>query len=301
MPTSSWPRRSQSVAERGMGRGLAAILPAPSAQEDGVFQEIPPSLIDANPRQPRTLFAEPELEALAESIRVRGVLQPILVRPATGGRYELIAGERRLRAARMAQLERIPAVIRSAHENERLELALIENMAREDLNPVEAARACAALVDDLGLTKEEIGRRCGRSRAGISNLIRLLELPDDVLAMLEGGVLSEGHGRALLQARDRMTQRKLAGDARDRGWSVRETEAMARSSAAEPSPAPQRLRPVPADVSAAQKAAEDELSALLGRNVRVRPRRRGGVVEIPFEDLAELKGLALALRGRLAA
>jgi len=289
------------VAERGMGRGLAAILPPPEERDEANFQEIPPNLIDANPLQPRKRFMEPELAALADSIRSRGVLQPILVRPSAGGRFELIAGERRLRAARMAGLDRIPAVVRTTEENERLELALIENMAREDLNPVEAARACAALVDGLGLTKEEVGRRCGRSRAGISNLIRLLDLPDDVLSMLESGVLSEGHGRALLQARDRMTQRKLAGDARDRGWSVRETEAMARSSASEPSPAPQRLRPVPADVSATQKAAEEELSALLGRDVRVRLRRRGGTVEIPFEDLAELKGLALALRGRMAA
>ncbi len=119
--------------------------------------------------------------------------------------------------------------------------------------------------------------------------------------MLESGLLSEGHGRALLQARDRMTQRRLAADARDRGWSVRETEAMARSAAAEPAPAPQRLRPVPADVTAAQRGAEEELAAALGRDVRVRLRRRGGVVEIPFEDLAELKGLALVLRGRMAA
>jgi ParB family chromosome partitioning protein len=284
-----------------MGRGLAAILPPPESREEQNFQEIPPNLIDANPVQPRKQFAEAELEALADSIRTRGVLQPILVRPSAGGRYELIAGERRLRASRMAGLDRIPAVVRTTEENERLELALIENMAREDLNPVEAARACAALVDQLGLTKEEVGRRCGRSRVAISNLVRLLDLPDDVLEMLESGLLSEGHGRALLQARDRMTQRRLAGDARDRGWSVRETEAMARSSAAEPAPAPQRLRPVPADVTAAQQAAEEELSGLLGRDVRVRMRRRGGLVEIPFEELAELKGLALALRGRLVA
>jgi ParB family chromosome partitioning protein len=284
-----------------MGRGLAAILPPPESRGEEQFQEIPPNLIDANPRQPRKRFVEPELADLAESIRARGVLQPILVRPAAGGRYELIAGERRLRAARMAGLERVPAVVRTAAENERLELALIENMAREDLNPVEAARACAALVDELGISKEEVGRRCGRSRAGISNLVRLLELPDDVLAMLETGVLSEGHGRALLQCRDRMAQRRLAGDARDRGWSVRETEAMARTAATEPAPVPRRLTPVPGDVTAAHDAAADALTAALGRDVRVRSRRRGGVVEIPFGDLAELDDLVRALRSRLAA
>ena len=288
------------MAERGMGRGLAAILPTPEVRE-GSFEEIPPNLIDANPRQPRTNFSEPELADLAESIRARGVLQPILVRPSAGGRFELIAGERRLRASRMAGLDRIPAVVRSAPENERLELALIENMAREDLNPIEAARACASLVDELGLAKEEVGRRCGRSRAGISNLIRLLELPDDVIALLEAGDLTEGHGRALLQARDRMTQRRLAREARDRGWSVRETEAMARSTAFEPASAPQRPRLVPADLTAAREAAEEELAAALGQDVRVRLRRRGGVVEIPFDDLAEIRELARALTRRLAA
>src|SRR3954454_16382473 len=203
MPTSRWPRRSLNVAERGMGRGLGAVLPRPEKRKEPNSQEIPPNLIDANPLQPRKRFMEPELAALADSIRSRGVLQPILVRPSAGGRSELSAGERRLRAARMAGLDRIPAVVRSTEENERLELALIENMAREDLNPVETARACAALVDDLGISKEEVGRRVGRSRPAISNLVRLLELPDEVLVMLESSELSEGHGRAVLQAEGR--------------------------------------------------------------------------------------------------
>ena len=152
------------------------------------------------------------------------MLQPILVRPLPGGRYELVAGERRWRAARLAGLDRIPAVVRSAAESERLELAMIENMAREDLNPVESARACAALVDEFGLTKEEVGRRVGKSRVAISNLVRLLELPDEVLSMLESGTLSEGHGRAVLQAPDHHARRRVAREARDRGLSVRQTE-----------------------------------------------------------------------------
>ena len=144
------------------------------------------------------------------------MLQPVLVRPLAGGRYELLAGERRLRAARIAGLERLPAVVRSAPESERLELAMIENMARQDLNPVDAARACAALVEEFGLTKEEVGRRVGRSRVAISNLVRLLELPDEVLSMLEAGELSEGHGRAVLQAPDHNARRRIAREARER-------------------------------------------------------------------------------------
>ena len=160
------------------------------------------------------------------------MLQPVLVRPVLGGRYELVAGERRWRAAKLAELESIPAIVRQHDDAASLEVALIENMAREDLNPVEEARACAALVEELGLTREEVGLRVGRSRVAVSNLIRLLELPDEALALLERGELSEGHGRALLTRRATIA----AGGswpraaARER-WSVRELEARARADA----------------------------------------------------------------------
>ena len=153
------------------------------------------------------------LLALADSIRARGVLQPVLVRPLVGGRYELIAGERRWRAAGIAELDTIPAVIRRHDDADSLEVALIENMAREDLNPVDEARACAALVEELGLTREEVGLRVGRSRVAVSNLIRLLDLPDEALELIERGELTEGHGRALLLAEDHADRRKLAKDA----------------------------------------------------------------------------------------
>src|SRR5437763_11187779 len=251
MLISSSLRRLQPGAERqkGMGRGLAAILSVAPKDEAEELREIPVELIAPNPHQPRRSFEEDSLLALAESIRVRGVLQPVLVRPVVGGRYELIAGERRWRAARIAERETVPAVVRRHDEAATLELALIENMAREDLNPVDAARACAALVDELGLTKEEIGRRLGKSRAAVSNMVRLLELPDDVLAMIDAGELSEGHGRAILQLRDRGAQRALARRARDGALSVRRTEALARASASESDPQPARGRPslVPAD------------------------------------------------------
>ena len=176
---------------RGMGRGLAAILPRASGEADGL-REIPVDLIAPNPRQPRRSFDEDKLGELAESIRARGVLQPIVARPLPGGRYEVVAGERRLRAARIAELDAIPAVVRETEDWERLDLALAENMARQDLNAVEEARACAMLVDDLGLTKEEVGRRVGRSRVAISNLIRLLALPEETLELIETGRAERG-------------------------------------------------------------------------------------------------------------
>src|SRR5829696_8948638 len=211
-----------------MGRGLAAILSSKDEPAPAGLREIPVELVQANPDQPRTQFNAEQLTALAESIKARGVLQPIVVRPLAGGAYELIAGERRLRASKLADLPTIPAVVRDTDEQERLELALIENMARADLNPVEEARACATLVEDLGLTKEELGRRVGRSRAAVSNLIRLLELPDEVLGAIGDGRLSEGHGRALLRCKDHSRRRRLGSDALAGGWPVRETEERAR-------------------------------------------------------------------------
>ena len=179
-----------------MGRGLAAILPESAAGEDvGELRELPVGLIKPNPKQPRTNFDPEALAGLAASIESSGVVQPLLVRPLHDGSYELIAGERRWRAAQQAGLEKVPAIVRDSEQAERLQVALIENMVREDLNPVEEARACAALVEDLGLSKEELARRVGRSRPAVSNLIRLLDLPDEALELLESGELSEGHGR----------------------------------------------------------------------------------------------------------
>ncbi|MGZ5376129.1 MAG: ParB/RepB/Spo0J family partition protein, partial [Solirubrobacterales bacterium] len=191
------------AAKRGMGRGLAAILPEAAAGGPELL-ELAVERIAPNPEQPRSSFEPGALKALADSIAATGLLQPLIVRPPTseGDPYELVAGERRWRAAQQAGLDTVPAVVRASPEDERLQAALIENMVREDLNPVDEARACAALVDDLGISKEELGRRVGRSRAAISNLIRILDLPDEALELLGSGELSEGHGRAILQARD---------------------------------------------------------------------------------------------------
>ena len=277
---------------RGMGRGLAAILPRPG-DEDGL-REIPVDLIDPNPRQPRQTFDETKMEELADSIRVRGVLQPIVVRPLAGGRYELVAGERRLRAARIAEIDLIPAMLRQADDWERLDLALAENMARQNLNAVEEARACAMLVDDLGLTKEEVGRRVGRSRVAISNLIRLLDLPEEALELIETGHLTEGHGRAILVCKDHGTRRRLARSARDGAWSVRETERRAREAEQPPEPKP-KPRVIHPDLAEGLAAAEDTLAAALGREVHARARGERCVVEIEFDHPAEAVELARSM------
>jgi ParB family chromosome partitioning protein len=284
--------------QRGMGRGLAAILPHGGKVEDGL-REIPPDLIQPNARQPRRSFDQSRLAELAESIRTRGVLQPIVVRPLAGGSFELVAGERRLRAAQMVELETIPALVRDTDDWERLDLALAENMARVDLNPVEEARACAMLVDDLGLTKQEVGRRVGRSRVAISNLVRLLELPEEALELIESGALSEGHGRAILLCKDHAMRRQLALDARDGAWSVRDTERRAREAQGQPEPEPRRFtREVHPDLAEALAAAEDTLAAAFGRPVKVRARGDGCRVELEFDTPGEAAELAERILSR---
>ena len=274
---------------RGMGRGLGAILPESASGPD--MRELPVDSIDRNPDQPRTNFSSEALEALAESIRASGVVQPLIVRPAGRGKYEIIAGERRWRAAQMAGVEKVPVVIRDSDEADRLEVALIENMVRENLNPVEEAKACAALVEDLGLSKE-LGKRVGRSRPQISNLIRLLDLPDDVLDMLEQGELSEGHGRAILQVPDHADRRKLAKQARKEGWSVRQTEAGARSLAAGQAKRGRGRSTLSAEEEEAIGNVTERLETGLDRPVRIRPKGKGLVVEIELEDLDQAIDIA---------
>ena len=283
-------------ARRGIGRGLSAILPEAEASASGELRELPVSLIKPNPSQPRTNFDAEALAALAASIEASGVVQPLLVRPLPDGSYELVAGERRWRAAQQAGIEKVPAVIRDQEEAERLQAALIENMVREDLNPVEEAKACDALVRELGLTKEELARRVGRSRPAVSNLIRLLELPDEALALLEAGDLSEGHGKALLGAAGNDVRRRLARDAARGGWSVRETEERVRL-AGQPKTRPRRA-PVDPDAQAALRDAAEALEEALGYEVTTRPKGDGIVAELRFDDVREAHSLARRLRKR---
>jgi ParB family transcriptional regulator, chromosome partitioning protein len=294
------------VAERGMGRGLAALLASPDfagGDTDVDLRHVPLELITPNPRQPRRDVDEGALVSLADSLRERGVLQPILVRPRHGGTYELIAGERRWRAAQIAGLETVPAVVRPHDDAESLELALIENMAREDLNPVEEARACALLVDELGLTREDVGRRVGRSRVAVSNLLRLLDLPDEVLDLLAAGHLTEGHGRALLTASDHDARRGLARAAVQEGWSVRQTEARARDAGrrrAAPRAGRAATEPHPDQAEAARRLG-DALARTLGGDVTVTARGDGYRVVLDVRDPAAAEALAARLRALEAA
>jgi ParB family transcriptional regulator, chromosome partitioning protein len=285
------------VAERrGMGRGLAAILSVSEGEDGGAeLRELHVDLVAPNPDQPRKRFDDEALQALADSVKERGVLQPVLVRPRPGGSYELVAGERRWRAARLAGLETLPALVQQRDDAQSLEDALIENMAREDLNPIEAARAVAGLVEELGLTREAVGRRVGRSRVAVSNLLRLLDLPDEALALVEDGSLTEGHGRALLLADDHADRRSIARAAVQGGWSVRVVEQRAREANAPARAATRGRAAVHPDQDAAAARISEALGAALGVEVRARPRGTGYKVELAFEDVDE----ALALAGRL--
>jgi ParB family chromosome partitioning protein len=300
-----------------MGRGLEAIL---SVSAEGAktrsdeLRELPVELIAPNPTQPRRRFDQETLQALAGSLGERGVLQPVLVRPRAGGTYELVTGERRWRAAQLAGLQTIPALVRPRDDAEALELALIENMAREDLSPIEEARACAALVEELGLTREEVGRRVGRSRVAVSNLVRLLDLPEDVIELLQEGALSEGHGRALLLAEDHGARGALARSAVQEGWSVRIVEARAREhnvrggagTGGGRSRAGRRTHatgePLHPDQEQAAREIADALGGALGAEVQVRPTRDGGYrAELSFATPEEALELARRLRPRAVA
>jgi ParB family chromosome partitioning protein len=291
----------------GMGRGLSAILSVSAEGGDNGAEELrqlPIELISPNPKQPRRGFDQDGLQALAGSLGEQGVLQPVLVRPKPGGTYELVAGERRWRAAQIAGLATIPALVREREDAATLEVALIENMAREDLSPIEEAHACAALIEELGLTREQVGRRVGRSRVAVTNLMRLLDLPDDVAELLQKGVLSEGHGRALLLAEDHGARRSLARSAAAEGWSVRLTEARAREQNAggrgkrgrDERGAGAARRPHPDQEHGAKQIA-DALANTFGADVRVKPTRDGGYrAELSFATLEE----AIALARRLS-
>jgi ParB family transcriptional regulator, chromosome partitioning protein len=283
--------------KRGLGSGLSAILPEASAEHAGELRELPVEVIKPNPNQPRTKIDPESLSALASSIEANGVVQPLLVRPLPDGSYELIAGERRWRAAQAAGLSKVPAVVRDQELAERLQVALIENMVREDLNPVDEARACSALVDELGLSKEELARRVGRSRPAVSNLIRLLDLPDEALELLESGQLSEGHGRALLSADGNDVRRRLARDAARAGWSVRETENRAKL-AGQPKKKESPRGGLTSEEAEALREAADKLEAALGHEVKLRPRGGELALEIRLDGLDQAHALARELSRR---
>jgi ParB family chromosome partitioning protein len=249
--------------------------------------ELPVEAIHPNPKQPRKRFDAEAGSGLAESVRRQGVIQPLLVRPRDAGGYEIVAGERRWRAAREAGLATVPVVVREADERDTLLLGLIENVAREQLTPVEEARACAVLLDEFGLALGEVAERVGRSKPSVSNRIRLLDLPDDVLGMLERGQLSEGHARAVLAVPDHEGRRRLAREIVQKGLSVRAAEQRAKWAGAKQKP---RVRAASVDPELAARV-RTALEHLTGFHAKV----GSGRVELVFADEHELAELAEAL------
>ena len=278
----------------GLGRGLGALISDSSATTDGVrsssFLELPLDAISVNPYQPRDKFDQAALNVLTESIREVGVLQPVLVRPSANGQYELIAGERRCRAARQAGLDRIPAVVRTAEDADALEQSLLENLHREDLNAVEEAAACQQLIEEFGFTQETVAKRLGRSRSAVANTVRLLQLPDEVKAMVIDGSLSAGHARALLGVSNKQRLIKLAKKAVADGLTVRMVEQEARGVSPTAKNAKQ---PVPGSGGADRGAAVLELESLLSDHldtkVDVTLGKGQGKLVIQFADLDDLE------------
>jgi ParB family transcriptional regulator, chromosome partitioning protein len=274
---------SNQSPRRGLGRGLEVLIGGASTQE---LAEIPVGLIHANPRQPRKRFEHEATAGLADSIRAQGIIQPLLVRPRQAGGYELIAGERRWRAAREAGVEKLPAVVREAADRDALLLGLVENVAREELSPVEEARAYAVLMDEFALSLGEVAERVGRSKPAISNRLRLLELSDDILAMLERRELTEGHARAVLAVPDADERRRLARRIVQQGLSVRAAEREARWAGGRTKR--RRRPPANPDLAGRVRTAAERLTGFPAR-VSVRG------LEIPVADETQLAELAEAL------
>lgn len=285
----------------GLGRGLAALLPTDADANDTtqantdassttmVLRELPLDVIVANPRQPRTVFDPDELASLADSLQTVGFLQPIVVRPQANDRFEIVAGERRFRAAQLAGLQSVPAIVRLTEDAQLLTEALVENLQRVQLNPLEEAAAYQQLLAEFGLTHDDLAARLGRSRAVISNTIRLLKLPDSVQRRLAAGVLSAGHARALLALADQVVQESLAERIVSEELSVRETEAEVRRLTADPTmspPAPRGKREIPG-----LKDLEEDLTIALETRVKVRIGAKSGQLTLMFGSVNELERL----------
>lgn len=277
----------------GLGKGLGSLIPSEAtADASGQLMEIPVSAIQANEYQPRSRFEEEALVSLTDSVRELGVLQPVLVRQLGPDRYELIAGERRWRAARRAGLPSVPAVVREADDRHSLEQALVENLHREDLNALEEAAAFQQLIDEFGMTQEQVAQRVGKSRSAVANTLRLFQLPGTVQRMVASAELSAGHARALLGSPDRSFQERLARKIVDDELNVRQAEEMVRESLAGHDAAEEDA-PVSKAVGETKPAALLELEELLGQHldtrVRVAAGRGKGKLTIEFADLADLE------------
>jgi ParB family transcriptional regulator, chromosome partitioning protein len=284
-----------SERPQGLGRGLAALIPQRGPTTNGSI-EIPLARIRENPRQPRLRMDDDALAALAESIRQHGVIQPVLVTETIDG-YQLVAGERRVRAARLAGLDRIPAIVRQLADRQQLELALVENLQREDLDPIEAARAYRQLIDDFAFTQAELATRVGRARSTVANTLRLLELNSAVQDAVVSGAISEGHARAI-GGLPTETQAHVVSAVIEDDLSVRQTEELVRR-LREPRPIPAEAAPRPAADPDVERVEED-LRRSLGTKVRLTRTRRGGRITIEYYGDEELARLYQRLTGGAA-
>lgn len=284
------------MGRRGLGRGLSALISAGDSVGGLRFEEVPVSAIRPNTHQPRRQFSETSIKELAASIREVGILQPLVIRSTETG-FELIAGERRLRAAKEAGLDRVPVLIRQAGEGESMEMALVENLQREDLNPLETAAAYQALMDSFGLSKDQLASRLGKSRAAVTNTLRLTRLPESIQTLVLAEKLSEGHARALLGLETEERILRLAERVRSERLSVRKTEELVREELAEPREAPE------AEAKPREEREESDQYREVSRRIqealtlptRVRTARKGGRVEIHFREKEELETLVALL------
>lgn len=271
-----------------LGRGLSALIPETAPPSRDQPTEVDLDRLTPNRSQPRTDVDEPKLEQLSRSIRGSGVIQPIVVRRIDGDRFEIVAGERRWRAAQMAGLLRVPVVVRDVPDDKLLEIALIENMQREDLNPIEVGEAYRRLIDERKMTQDGVAAVVGKDRATVANYARLLLLPPEVQADVAAGALTMGHARALLGLAEAAVQRRVAREVVDGGLSVRETEALVKKLANPPSTPP---TPKAAAVDVHTQAAQDRLRVALGARVRIVRKGRKGRIEIDFGSEDELQRL----------
>ncbi|HJS50564.1 MAG TPA: ParB/RepB/Spo0J family partition protein [Pyrinomonadaceae bacterium] len=279
------------MAKQALGRGLSALLGEDTAMMPGSTpNEIDMDLIEPNPEQPRTRFAEAPLDELAQSIVANGIVQPIVVRKASG-RYQIVAGERRWRAAQRAGLRKIPVTIKDVSDEKLLELALIENIQRQELNPIEEGRAYRKLIDTIGLTQEQVSERVGKERTLIATTLRLLKLPSDIQGLIEEGKLSAGHGRALLLNDDVTVQKRVARAIIEKQMSVREAERAMKSAGTANSATGAKRSIITKDANI--RSAETKLMRALGTNVKISPNVKGtaGKIEIEYYNLDDLDRL----------
>lgn len=288
------------MARRGLGRGLSALISAGDNVGGLRFEEVPVSAIRPNAHQPRRNFSEASIKELAASIREVGILQPLVIRSTETG-FELIAGERRLRAAKEAGLDRIPVLIRQAAESESMEMALVENLQREDLNPLETASAYQALMDGFGLTKDQLAHRLGKSRAAVTNTLRLTRLPKSIQEMVLAEKLSEGHARALLGLESEEHMLRVARRVQAEKLSVRKTEELVREELAEPRAALEVEEPRDEqEVADEYGAAARRVQEVLALPTRIRASRKGGKIEIRFRQKEELEAIVALLTANSA-